>query len=242
MGKPKVVAIASFKGGVGKSTISRVLALLLSKNCKMVSFDLKRDASQYSSSEITQMNMEFDEYVAKSDTGLIMGKRDLKNPTTNADNSLSYPIKRTLLPFKNDEEIIILDFGGTYDTRLPTSNADLFIIPTSGDEESIKEGLRTAYFIRNNKPDSNILFLYNQFLVRKKSDIEKEKNILRATLNKSGFNSSSIISIPFSEFFQKLTTKKVPISAIAKNAGAWFNYKTKFEPKMNEIIDIIKEV
>ena len=234
----KVVAITNFKGGVGKSTISRTLALLLVENCKMISFDVKRDARNYSNENIIQMNMEVDETAINTKKGLLISKREYLDKT---NPKSGYEIKSSTLPYREDETII-LDFGGTYDTRLPQSNADLFIIPTSGDKESLHESIRTAQFIRINKPEANILFIYNQFLARGKSTIEKEFFIIRETINKNGYEKSKLITIPFSEFFSQLTTKKKSISSLVKNAGAWYNYKTKFEPKMNEIIDEIKGV
>ncbi len=58
--KPKIITIASIKGGVGKSTSAIILATLLSKDNKVLLIDMDTQASVTSYFYKTLVESEFD--------------------------------------------------------------------------------------------------------------------------------------------------------------------------------------
>lgn len=241
MSKAKVVAGCGFKGGVGKSSLIRVLPLIikkeLNKNSIMFSFDVKRDASQYSSDEIAQMNIEMDGMVTKNENDEIIVQQYEKITSENGDTNKV--LKNRRVPTDNID-YIFMDFGGQYDKRIYQANADYYIVPTVGDKESISESIRTAEFIRMNLPKTSIIFVYNPFNLREKKDREEFRLVLIDALKKTGFSDCAVVDLPYSKMFANLTTEKVKLSTILMNplrAGYYYKY---FLPKIRDIIDIIK--
>lgn len=216
MGKEKVIAVASLKGGVGKSTLVRVLALFTKS--VMLNLDDKRKAKNYSSDEIIQQDISAEVTVCNTEKGVLVGNRTIRKIG----------------------EFVFLDFGGVYDKRIPLCLADFYIIPLLGDNESINEGRKTALFIKQYNPTAQILFIFNMFAERSKDRINEQRAEIREILNKSGFESCTLLDLPYNALYPKLTTKKLSLTSLLKQPLEAFRLKKFFMPKIDEIIEIIR--
>jgi cellulose biosynthesis protein BcsQ len=232
---PVVIGIASFKGGVGKSVICSTLPVVFkkefNKNSILFSLDKKRDAKSYSNDSLLIINIEEKEKV--------INKKE-------EDKIFVYKIKEEKLVKQvlNTEkfDFLFLDFGGRWDSRIHESNCDYYLIPIFGKPESpmFKEGIRTAEFIKMNKKDAQIIFLFNPFSVKDRKQKNDQKSILIETLKVYGFENSSVIELPSNYLFEKMTFEKVDFDSIIKAPLDFFNYRTKIKPVIEEIYEIIK--
>ncbi|NOQ30139.1 MAG: hypothetical protein GQ570_03355 [Helicobacteraceae bacterium] len=179
----KFITVAGLKGGVGKSSISRVLAEYLSSI--ILNFDPKRDAKYYNA--IETFNVEENAKIKKQSDCLIV------------DN-----IKIT-----TDSEYIISDFGGQFDERIMTIDSDYYILPSADDFESITETIRTARMILDSKNDAKIIFVLNKYLIRNKKDEVQAINDFNQMLKKNNLSNFDVIEMPYSKLFKNIVNEKM---------------------------------
>ncbi|WP_418456654.1 ParA family protein [Borreliella lusitaniae] len=201
--KPKIITIASIKGGVGKSTSAIILATLLSKNNKVLLIDMDAQASttSYFYKEIANQKVSI---VSKNIYRVLKEKLDINDSIVNIKENLdlipSYltlhkfsnefiPLKELRLKdnlffLKRDYDYIIIDTNPSLDFTL--SNALLasscVIIPMTAEKWSIESLELLEYYIKNLKIKIPIFIIITRF---KKNNTHKE--LLKHIRSKKGF-------------------------------------------------------
>ncbi|QFI15093.1 ParA family protein (plasmid) [Borrelia sp. CA_690] len=201
--KPKIITIASIKGGVGKSTSSIIFATLLAQEYKVLLIDIDTQASttSYFYKEITNQKINV---VSKNIYRVLKEKLDINNAIVNVKHNLdlipSYlslhkfssefiPLKELRLKdnlffLKQNYDYIIMDTNPSLDFTLSNAlmTSNCIIVPMTAEKWAIESLELLEFYIKNLKIKIPIFLLITRF---KKNNTHKE--LLKHVKSKKGF-------------------------------------------------------
>ncbi|MGF7102209.1 ParA family protein [Borreliella kurtenbachii] len=190
--KPKIITIASIKGGVGKSTSSIIFATLLAQKYKVLLIDLDTQASTTSYFCKKLENQKID-LVNKNIYRVLKDKLDVNNAIVNIKENLdlipSYitlhkfsnefiphqelRLKDSLIFLKQDYDYIVVDTNPSLDFTLSNAliTSNCVIVPMTAEKWAIESLDLLEFHIENLKIKIPIFLLVTRF---KKNNTHKE--------------------------------------------------------------------
>ncbi|UPA11503.1 ParA family protein (plasmid) [Borrelia parkeri] len=182
--KPKVITIASIKGGVGKSTSSIILATLLAQKCKVLLIDMDTQASttSYFYEKIEKLNVNLTKFNIYE---ILKESIDIESSIINIDNNLDLiPSYLTLHNF-NEEKIeckdillktslgtlcfeydyIVIDTNPSLDITLKNALicSDYVIVPMTAEKWAVESLDLFNFFIKKLKLTLPIFLIITRF-------------------------------------------------------------------------------
>ncbi|ANF34510.1 chromosome partitioning protein ParA (plasmid) [Borrelia turicatae] len=182
--KPKVITIASIKGGVGKSTSSIILATLLVQKCKVLLIDMDTQASttSYFYEKIEKLNINLTKFNIYE---ILKESIDIESSIINIDNNLDLiPSYLTLHNF-NEEKIeckdillktslgtlcfeydyIVIDTNPSLDITLKNALicSDYVIVPMTAEKWAVESLDLFNFFIKKLKLTLPIFLIITRF-------------------------------------------------------------------------------
>ncbi|WP_024652962.1 ParA family protein [Borrelia persica] len=180
--KPKIITIASIKGGVGKSTSAIILSILLVQNHKVLLIDLDTQASitSYFFKRIKEQNFEL---LSKNIYEILKGNIDINNSIVDISNNLSLiPSYLTLhnfnsesIPFKEiklqeqlnflevEYDYIIVDTNPSLDITLINALvvSNYILVPVTAEKWAIESLELLEFFVKKLNLIKIPIFLLN---------------------------------------------------------------------------------
>ncbi|UPA19041.1 ParA family protein [Borrelia puertoricensis] len=195
--KPKVITIASIKGGVGKSTSAIILATLLSQKHKVLLIDMDTQASvtSYFFNEIKEKNINLMEKniceVLKGDLEIANAIFNIKSSLdllpsyltlhslnedfycANRHKSIDLKLKVELRRLKVKYDYIVIDTNPSLDFTLKCSlnSTDYIIVPMTAEKWTIESYELLEFFIKKLERLIPIFFIITRF---KKNNTHKK--------------------------------------------------------------------
>ncbi|WP_029357235.1 ParA family protein [Borreliella burgdorferi] len=201
--KPKIITIASIKGGVGKSTSAIIFANLLAQKYKVLLIDIDTQASttSYFYKEIASQKINI---VSKNIYRVLKEKLDINNAIINIKDNLdlipSYlslhkfssefiPLKElrlkdNLIFLKQDYDYIIIDTNPSLDFTLSNAlmTSNCIIVPMTAEKWAVESLELLEFYIKKLRIKIGIFILITRF---KKNNTHKE--LLKHVRSKKGF-------------------------------------------------------
>ncbi|WP_418905718.1 ParA family protein [Borreliella japonica] len=201
--KPKIITIASIKGGVGKSTSAIIFATLLAQKYKVLLIDIDTQASttSYFYKEIANKKINI---VSKNIYRVLKEKLDINDAVVNIKDNLdlipSYlslhkfssefiPLKElrlkdNLIFLKQNYDYIIMDTNPSLDFTLSNAllTSSCIIVPMTAEKWAVESLDLLEFYIKNLKIKIPIFILITRF---KKNNTHKE--LLKHVGSKRGF-------------------------------------------------------
>ncbi|AFI31886.1 ParA family protein [Borrelia crocidurae] len=201
--KPKVITIASIKGGVGKSTTSLIFATLLAKKYKVLLIDIDTQASttSYFYKELTNKKINI---VSKNIYRVLKERLDINDAIVNLKDNLdlipsylslhkfaseSIPLKElrlkdNLLFLKSVYDYVIIDTNPSLEFTLANAllSSNYTIVPMTAEKWSVESLDLLEFYMKKLKVKIPIFVLITRF---KKNNTHKQ--LLKYVESKKGF-------------------------------------------------------
>jgi len=203
------ITVAGLKGGIGKSSTSRVLAEYL--QASILNFDPKRNAELYNS--IETLNIEEKSKIKRLSDGLQVDNKKISTKSG----------------------YLIADFGGQFDDRIRAIQSDYYILPTADDFESLTETIRTAKMILSTHKKANIIFILNKYLIRSKKDEKQALKDFKAILLANKLDNYPVMEMPYSKIFKNIVNEGLTKKELIGNSGLLQNSYKNIDKFFNKL-------
>ncbi|AHH04507.1 Atpase, para family protein (plasmid) [Borrelia nietonii YOR] len=206
--KPKIITLASIKGGVGKSTSAIILATLLAKEYKVLLIDMDTQASTTSYfyekvttqsidlrrkniCEVIKNNLDIIESIVYISNNLDLIPSYLTLHTLNGEfycrnrhSFIELKLSRELKKLKTNYDYILIDTNPSLDFTLTCAlcATDYLIVPMTSEKWTLESYDLLEFFIRELKRLIPIFFIITRF---KKNNTHKE--LLEHLQSRKGF-------------------------------------------------------
>ncbi|UPA18375.1 ParA family protein [Borrelia puertoricensis] len=201
--KPKIITVASIKGGVGKSTTSIIFAILLAKKYKVLLIDIDTQASttsyfykEFISKKISLVNkniyrvlkerLNIDDSIVnlKNNLDLIPSYLSLHKFASESIPLKELRLKDNLLFLKADYDYIIIDTNPSLEFTLANAllSSNYVIVPMTAEKWSVESLDLLEFYMKKLRMKLPIFILVTRF---KKNNTHKQ--LLKYVQSKKGF-------------------------------------------------------